>query len=271
MIIDFHAHIFPDALAERAIATLKTHSPDAQNFTDGTAADLCKSMHQSGITKSVLLPVATKPSQVPSINNDCTLIKNPEFIAFGALHPKTTNYEEEIAFLKANHIPGVKFHPEYQDFYIETPSMFPMYDALSSAGLIASFHAGKDPGPFTCDHALPSALKNIHRNFPNLKIVAAHLGGWKLWESVEETLCGLPIYFDTAAVHKSLPDQDFIRIIRKHGVEKILFGTDSPWYDQENTLKWIVEMQLSDTEKEAILSANAINLLYQADYSIPVV
>lgn len=260
-VIDFHSHIFPDFLAEKAISTLKACSPGSMNYTDGTSLGLQRSMKKNGITKAVLLPIATKPSQVRGINQDCLNNTIIDYIPFGSLHPETANFQEEIDFLKSNGIKGVKFHPEYQDFYIDSPSMYPIYEALSDAGLITVFHAGKDPGPFTCDHCLPSAMKKIHNDFPDLIIVAAHLGGWKIWDSAEEILCKTSIYFDTAATQGFLAENDFLRIIHKHGVDKILFGTDSPWFDQGIAFSWIDKMKLSDSEKEAIFSKNAKYLL----------
>lgn len=260
-IIDFHTHIFPDTLAQKAINKLIECSPGSINHTDGTCRGLIESMKMAGISKSVLLPVATKPSQVHGINTDTVNRKDPELISFGALHPDTENFQEEIDFLVKNNICGIKLHPEYQDFYIDRPSMFPVYEALSNAGLITVFHAGKDPGPFTCDHALPVALKKIHKEFPKFRIVAAHFGGWKVWDEVEEVLCGLPVYFDTAAIMGHLPEEDFIRMIRRHGVEKVLFASDSPWFDQSTMIKWISRMPLTDSEKELILGKNALRLL----------
>lgn len=260
-IIDFHSHIFPDSLAERAIAKLCSHSPETHAFTNGTARGLLESMNKNHITKAVLLPVATKPSQVPVINHDCLTTKTDQLIPFGALHPLTENFQEEIDFLVDNKIKGIKFHPEYQDFYMDSKQMFPMYEALSATGLIVSFHTGKDPGPFTCDHSLPQAIKNVHTNFPNLTIVAAHLGGWKVWDDVEKTLCGLPVYFDTSATPGLISDEAFERIVTRHGADRILFGTDSPWFDQGKTVEWIDQKHLSSKEKEAIFSGNAKRLL----------
>lgn len=266
-VIDFHAHIFPDDLAPRAIAALISNSPESKNHTDGTASDLKKSMAENRIKRSIILPVATKASQVAVINRSCKELSSPELIPFGALHPLFTEFEEEIKFLKDSEIPGIKFHPEYQDFYIDSSSMFPIYEQLSCSGLIVVFHAGKDPGPFTCDHALPPALKKVCANFPHLLIVAAHMGGWKLWDEVETELTGLPLYFDTAAVTEGLSKEQFARIVRKHGSEQILFGTDSPWFDQGKSRKWIEESGLTDKEIERIFILNAIDLLAKASFS----
>ena len=110
-IIDFHTHTFPDDLAARAIASLMTNSPESRNHTDGTISGLLKSMENSGIKHSVVLPVATKPSQVPVINQNSLRLKCKQITAFGALHPQTPNVEQEIAFLKENNIPVIIANP----------------------------------------------------------------------------------------------------------------------------------------------------------------
>lgn len=260
-ILDFHTHIFPDDLAARAIEKLASYSSELKNHTDGTTQGLLKSMKHNGIHQAVVLPIATKPAQVSIINKNCLNLKSEKLIPFGSLHPETEDIEDEISFLKENGIPGVKFHPEYQNFYIDQKSMFTIYEQLSAAGLVVIFHAGKDPGPFTSDHALPAALKTVHKNFPNLHIVAAHMGGWKLWDEVEQQICGLPIFLDTSAILGYISSELFIRIVRKHGAEHILFGTDSPWYNQGDVKYWIQNSVLSDAEKSMIFAENGQKLL----------
>src|SRR5271157_156534 len=129
-IIDFHTHIFPDTLAQRAIDALKQYSPESKAFTDGTLAGLKKSMRQNGVSRSVLLPIATKPAQVKTINATCKALMSDDCVPFGTLHPETEDFEAEIASLASLHVKGIKFHPEYQDFYIDNPRLFPIYEAL---------------------------------------------------------------------------------------------------------------------------------------------
>lgn len=68
MVIDFHAHLFPDEIADRAIQKL-TALNHLQAFSDGTAAGLRASMRAAGVDLTVVLPVATTPQQVPHIND----------------------------------------------------------------------------------------------------------------------------------------------------------------------------------------------------------
>ena len=109
------------------------------------------------------------------------------------------------------------------------------------------------------------------------KLVLAHMGNWGCWKEVESDLAGAPVYFDTAFSYgpiTPLPEcskspylsynlhpDDFVRLARKHGTDKVLFGTDSPWEDQKDYVKRISHMAFTKKELEQILSQNAKNLL----------
>ncbi|KMQ52957.1 amidohydrolase family protein [Chitinispirillum alkaliphilum] len=261
-IIDFHTHFFPDDLAPKAIDHIVQTSPGAKNRTDGTLRGLHDSMKRARIDLSVTLQVATKPSHVRAINQQVAEAKADQLIIpFGSLHPLMQDSEKEIEYLRSNGIRGIKLHPEYQYFHIDDRSMYPIYEQLANAGLIVVFHTGKDPGPFTCDHALPGAVKRVHRDFPRLKMIAAHMGGWKLWEKVETELSGEEIWFDTSAVNEYMNREDFVRLCRKHGTERILFGSDTPWYDQKEAVEWIQSSSMSSYDIEKILYKNGSELL----------
>jgi len=260
-IIDFHTHIFPDAIAPRALAALIENAPGMKPCTDGTLDGLQKSMRRNGIDTSILLPVATKPSQVETINANCLDQQSASIVPFGSLHQDYQGFELEIDKLKKSGIKGIKLHPEYQNFYVDDKKMFPIYEALQASGLIVVFHAGKDPGPFTNDHALPKAFKSVAKQFPLLKIVAAHMGGWMMWDDVEQLLGAQRIYFDTSAVNGHLSPSMFMRLVASRGIDFILFGSDSPWFDQGASIRWIDALPLTDKEKEKVFYKNALRLL----------
>jgi predicted TIM-barrel fold metal-dependent hydrolase len=264
MIIDFHTHTFPPGLAPRAIKLLIDNAAPTvtmKNRTDGTAEGLIDSMKRCGIDISVTLGVATKPSQVSTINKGCAETEYPGIAQFGTIHPEMDGFEAEIDYLTDKGVRGIKLHPEYQYCYLDNPKYYPIYEKLSASGLLVTVHSGKDPGPFTNDHALPPAILKVHNDFPKLRIIAAHLGGWMVWDEVSEVLAGIDIFFDTSAVYRFLPSEQFVKLCRKHGTEKIVFGSDSPWYDQGECANWIKNCGLNDNEVEAILEKNARNLL----------
>jgi len=85
---------------------------------------------------------------------------------------------------------GIKFHPDYQKFFVDDKKMFPIYETAFGLGLIVVFHAGVDIGLPAPYHATPERLEKIVRTFPRCKVVAAHMGGFSLWDDVERFLVG---------------------------------------------------------------------------------
>ena len=108
MIVDFHVHTFPDAFAARTVAALSRVSR-TRPFTDGTAAALQASMKRAGVDRSVLLPVATKPAQVPGINDAAAQINSREeggLLSFGGIHPEFADWRAELTRIAALGIPA---------------------------------------------------------------------------------------------------------------------------------------------------------------------
>jgi hypothetical protein len=260
-IIDIHTHVFPDALAERAVKQLTGRSGETAHI-DGTAAGLEESMRKNGIALSVTQPVSTKASQVASINSFAIeLNKRPALLNFGTLFPDHEGNATEIQRLKKAGIKGVKFHPDYQNFFVDEERMFPLYRQMAEAGLIAFFHAGVDIGLPPPVHCPPDRLATVLDRVPDLTVVAAHFGGFKMWEDVEQHLIGRDLWLDTSYTLAWLPAERFVKMARKHGIEKIVFGSDSPWADQGEEIKLHAESGLTESELAAVLYDNAARLL----------
>ncbi|MDH7579039.1 MAG: amidohydrolase family protein [Bacillota bacterium] len=260
MQIDFHVHCFPDELAKKAVSQLAA-AADTEAFLDGTIADLRRSMQEAGITHSVVQPVATRPQQVRKINTWAAANQSADLIFFASFHPELGNWKEEVKFIKEAGLPGVKFHPDYQQFFVDEPRLFSIYEALFNEDLIILFHAGVDIGLPPPVHCTPERLAKLVHLFPGGKIVAAHMGGYLCWGGVEEHLAGKEIYFDTSYSIADLGKEAMTRLILAHGPEKILFATDSPWTPQREELAKIRELSLPPSVLEKILGLNAASLL----------
>lgn len=262
MIIDIHAHAFTDELAPRALAALAANC-HVQPRIDGTCAGLLASMQRSGVDKTAIMPIATKPSQVKSINRWAEDInrQNENLICFGTLHPLQDDWQTEIDYLAANGIPGIKLHPDYQQFYVDEPELLPIYRALADAGLILLFHAGVDVGLPSPVHCPPQRLAQVLDKVPDLTIIAAHMGGYDCWDDVERYLVGRNLYFDTSYSIAHLGAERMASLIHAHGANKVLFGTDSPWTDQAEEVAKIRALALSDGEIASVLGENAGRLL----------
>lgn len=262
MIIDIHTHIFPDELAERAVKTLSDRC-NVLPKTDGTYKGLLDSMAKSGVDRSAIMHIATKPSQARTINKWALSLseENEGLICFGTVHPKQKNWLEEIDWLVKNGFPGIKFHPDYQDFFVDDKEVFPLYKALADSGLIVLFHAGVDIGLPPPVHCTPDRLARVLDAFPDLKVIAAHMGGYALWDDVEKYLVGRNLYLDTSYSLNDLGKDRVTAIIKKHGPDRILFGTDSPWTGQMEEIAQLRSLDLTSAEIDGILGANAQQLL----------
>ena len=262
MIIDIHTHVFPDALAPKALEVL-THNANVPPLTDGTCSGLLDSMRRSGVDMSCLMPIATRPNQSRSINQWVSEAcgDREALIPFGSFHPAQENWREEIDFIVEVGLAGVKFHPDYQEFFVDEERMFPIYRALEEAGLIVLFHAGVDIGLPPPVHCPPDRLARVLDEVPNLTIIAAHMGGYFCWDDVERYLVGRNIYFDTSYSLADLGPERMTDLMKAHGTEKILFGTDSAWTDQADEVASIQSLSLSEAEIAAVLGENAFRLL----------
>jgi predicted TIM-barrel fold metal-dependent hydrolase len=260
LIIDFHTHCFPDELAVKAVASL-SEKAGIPAMLNGTVNDLKRSMKASRITGSVLLNIATKPSQTAKINSWSVQIRDQSVISFSSIHPFCEDWENELKRIKELGFRGIKFHPEYQEFYIDDEAMFPIYELAFELGLIIAFHAGVDLGFDPPYHCTPERLDTLLRRFKGGRIVAAHMGGYQYWDEVEKYLVGKDIYFDTSYAVGVMDSKQAKRIIHDHGYNKILFGSDSPWKDQGWSVQCVKDLCLGPEIEEAIFYKNAVELL----------
>ena len=280
MIIDFHTHTFPDKIAAAAIEKLSKLS-HTRPFSDGTAAGLSASAKAAGIDLSVILPVATNTKQVPSINgyaakaNETT--DTTGLFSFGCMHPDYPEWKEELSRIASLGLKGIKLHPVYQNVDFDDPRYLRILDRAGELGLIVITHAGLDIGYPGVERCTPEMVLNAVKQVGAVKLVLAHMGGWRQWGKVEELLVGQSVWIDTSFSAGNItplddgyysPDDlpmldetDFLRMIRKFGTDRVLFGTDSPWSDQKASLDLIATLPLEKDERNAILGGNARRLL----------
>ncbi len=260
MIIDFHTHCFSEQIVKTAISVLEKQSGITTNGGD-TPENLKAAMRRYGVDISVVLPVATKPSQVAVINQWAHEQVCGSLNFFGSIHPDDPDVSSNINWLIQHGFKGVKIHPDYIRYYADDPNMFALYEKIQDSGLILALHAGLDnvyPYPV---HCTPLMIRKIMDNFPRLTLIAAHMGGNALWRDAEELLLGRQLFIDTCYSQYALSKQDMVRMISKHGAENVLFGTDSPWKNASDEISMLRELPLPSDDIEKILYKNALSLL----------
>ena len=271
MIIDFHTHVFPDKIAAATVSSLEK-SGNTPAFSDGTVSGLISQMQKAGVDVSVNLPVLTKPTQFDSIlkfaialNEACknTEPAAPKIISFAGMHPDIEDYEEKLLLVKESGIKGIKIHPDYQGTFFDDERYVRILAEAKRLGLITVTHAGLDGAyvgqPIKCT---PRRVINLLDKIGGYdKLVLAHMGGNQLFNKVYRHLAGKDVYFDTAYVLQFFTARKFKKMVKKHGSEKILFATDSPWRDLAVDLAILKGFSLDKTVEEQIFSENARKLL----------
>lgn len=262
MIIDFHVHAFPDALAAKALPLLSKCSGGVKPNYDATISGLESYLAKNNVDYAVVLNIATNPHQERKVNDFAiSLLEKKNIIPFGSVHPDSPNALSELERLAKAGIRGIKLHPDYQHFFVDDEKMFPIYKKIAELGFITVFHAGVDIGYPKPVHCTPERLLRVLDLFDDAPVVAAHFGGWLLWDSVLEDLCGTKVYLDTAFSSGKMPPDYAKELIKAHGADKVLLGSDMPWSDTLDEVRFVQSLDLSAEDEEKILSNNAKRLL----------
>lgn len=280
MIIDMHTHVFSDKIAAAAVEKLSRVSRTPA-FTDGTVGGLQRSMDAAQIDLSVILPVATNTSQVEKINSSAAAL-NEHFagkgvFSLGSIHPEFLNWRAELSRVKNFGLKGIKIHPVYQATDLDDVKFLRILDRAAELDLIVVTHAGLDigfPGVVRCS---PQMARRVVDTVGNFKFVLAHMGGWKNWRDVPEILGDTKIFIDSSfSTGNIIPRSDFawsvddlklldaaqfMKFVEVFGADRILFGTDSPWTEQDTSLEFIRALPLAVADKNKILGLNAKRLL----------
>lgn len=258
---DFHTHAFPDALAGRAIATLQGDCEHARAVLDGRVSSLLASMDETGIYRAVVCSIATKPDQFDKILKWSRSIASDRIVPLASIHPTDPDPVGRVAQVAEAGLKGVKLHPYYQQFTLDDPAMMPLYRELAKRRLIVVAHTGFDmafPRDRICD---PARIRNLLDQVPDLLLVTTHFGSWQDWDEVRRHLLGRPIYMELSYSLCQLPPETARAMILSHPPDRLLFGTDSPWRDQNETIALLRNLHLPPDLERRILETNAATLL----------
>ncbi|MBR4711759.1 MAG: amidohydrolase [Clostridia bacterium] len=260
-IADSHCHIYPEKIALKAVASVEDfYEKLPRQPWNGTAEELVRSGNEAGITHFIVFSVATNPRQVSSINRfiaRSVLESGGRMAGLGAMHPDSDDFERDLDEIRSLGLKGVKLHPDIQRFAADDPRAMKIYGLCEERGLPVCIHAGDK----RYDYSNPERMAHVAEAFPALKIQAAHLGGWSVWEEASLRLARYPNVLVDCSSSLYWLDRDKAReIIRRYGAERVLFGTDYPFWPQKRELEDLCALGLSDGEYERILWRNAAEL-----------
>ena len=288
MIIDFHTHVFPEMMANKTIEALEEQA-GVKAAEDGTIKGLLNGMEKAGIDISVVMPVVTRPQQFDTVNTFARQINDTyqgKVISFGGIHPDSEDYRKKLNDIKALGIAGIKIHPDYQKVMIDDIRYMRIIEYACEIGLLVLTHAGIDIGYPQEVYCPPDKMRKVLDCVQPKNMILGHYGGWMQWDEVYEYLAGEEVYLDTAflfgvrkktvstpmgtkkqeekadaEVSNYIEEESFLKILNKHGADKVLFATDAPWSDASAGIRWINRLPVEQKIKEQILGGNAEKLL----------
>jgi hypothetical protein len=199
-------------------------------------------------------------------------LKQDRFIKFGTIHPLLKNLSHELDRLQDHNIHGVKLQPEVQGFTVDDrAATYHLYEALAKRQMTVMFHVGGNPKPTPHNRSKPHMILTVAKDFPELKIIAAHLGGNNMWDSVYNLLAGTEnVYMETSLSYDKIAPNLAQNIIKKHGHNKIFFGTDYPFAPINKSVKIAKTVPfLNNSVKEEILGRNAFQFFLASNLKQP--
>lgn len=253
-IIDAHCHIYPEKIADKATNAIGVFY-DIPMYTAGCAQRLKESGAKIHTDRFLVCSAATTPEQTYSINDfiagQCK--QNPSFFGLGTMHYQLPDIEDELDRLISLGLHGVKFHNDFQGYDLDDPQAIPMYKAMAKRDLPVLFHMGDAHR----QHTTAKQLANVMRQVPDLKVIAAHFGGYQAWDQVKK---GLPnsenLRFDTSSSLMFISKEQALDFIDHYGIDRFFFGTDFPMWEPEDELKRFLNLGLSEEENEMIFHRN---------------
>lgn len=263
-IFDFHTHVYPDAIAAKAVGALNRF----YSFTseeNGTLSELIDSSRRANVYGFALLGVATNAHQVEHVNQailrsaDTARREGFRAVAFIGMHQDYPDMEAEIVRGIRLGAMGVKLHPDIQQVDIDDPRLCRLYELLTRYDLPVCLHMGDERAEYR--YSSPDKLVKMAKAFPKVRWIASHLGAYKAWEESDQ-LIGLPnVWFDTSSVLWALDQRRALELIRLFGADRIFFGTDYPVTNATRELQRFFDLPLLEEERRAILWDNAAAFL----------
>ena len=264
-VFDIHTHTYPEAIADKACINLGKF----YNFVcegKGTYAHLESQAKENNVCGYLLFSVATNAHQVEKVNTSIAALAEMsrshgfKSVGFAGMHQDYPDFDGEIERCVSLGLQGVKIHPDIQGVDINDKRLLPLYDILQSKNLPVYLHMGDNRPEY--QFSATEKLLDVLNNFPGLQVVAAHLGGYSVWESAVPLLAGREnVMYDTSSALWAISSEYAGTIINKLGAENVMFGTDYPVMNTIEELDRFFAIKLSEKEREDILWNNAIRFL----------
>lgn len=280
MIIDFHTHVFPPEICSHREDYLQ-RDPTFQTLYSSprarlaTAPQLLESMDAAGIDKSVVVSFAWRDREIRRRTNDYILEQasggGGRLIPFCVIDPASSDASLELErCVKAGARGLGELRPDDQGYDLSPGGPADLLvSAAKTYGLVILFHVSEPVG-----HEYPGkeglSLDSFYRFIeaaPEAKIVGAHwAGGLPFYALMPRARTNLVnVYFDSAGTGLLYEASVYRHAIDIAGADRVLFGSDFPFFSQMRSRREVDRVELSKEEERLVLSENARRLLGLSD------
>lgn len=256
--IDFHCHVYPDAIAPKAADSIRKFYRLGDDYMDGRVQTLLNYGTKAGVEKFVILPVSLRPTNTRHINEFIIeqVAQEPRFFGYGTIHAGMQNLCEEVEYIMSHGLLGLKMHSDCQVFPIDDPRLYPVYDMVQDK-LPILFHMGDQ----RYDYSRPARLRKVLDLFPKLQVIAAHFGGYTMYDIAAEELKDKDCFFDVSSSLMFMEEGVAESYINRHGAERFVYGSDFPMWNPVVEMERFQQLKLTDAQKEQIAHITAEGIL----------
>ena len=257
-IIDVHTHVWPDKIAVRAADNIVNYY-SLPRQGDGSIEGIFRGADKFSNVRFVISSATLKADIAHArVGNDfliSTANNDNRFIPLASFHPDIPFDETviELERAKALGAKGIKIHSDFQRFYIDAPNAIEVYKECARLNLPILFHVGDK----NTDFSTPKRVRGLLEKLPELTIIAAHMCGYSVWDEAAEYLIGTPVYTDTSEALIGMDEAGLYNLIERHGVERVMFGSDYPLWNTDFAFDQIERIGLNEQEKSLIYSETA--------------
>ena len=259
-IIDFHTQVYPEAIAQKAAQSICDFYELEGGGMDGTVSTLLSRGKQAGISQFVVLPVGLKPGHVAHINDfvaeQCRW--HSEFYGFGTLHAAMEDITGELSRVASLGLKGIKFHPDTQLFDIDDERLFPVYEMMQGK-MPLMLHMGDK----RYNYSHPARLRRVLELFPRLQVIAAHFGGYSMYDEAMEQLYDKDCFMDISSSLMVMSREKAVELINRYGAERLVYGTDFPLWDPMVEVPRFLDLPLSLQQQEQIAYKTAESIFQE--------
>jgi predicted TIM-barrel fold metal-dependent hydrolase len=163
----------------------------------------------------------------------------------------------------------MKFHPSTQEFFPNDHDVYPVYEAIEEAGLIALFHSGQTGvgagqpggGGVRLKYSNPLHVDDVAVDFPAMNIILAHPSF--PWQDEALSIAGHKpnVYIDLSGWSPKYFPANLVQYARTLLKHKVLFGSDYPAITAARWLAEFDKLGFPDETRQLILKDNAVSLL----------